>query len=70
MRPAWVVPTAAGLAFAGLPYLPWRPAYGRLAHVHAVSVVRLALEVAAPGVPHRRSPPKRDPAPGSGPSPR
>jgi hypothetical protein len=47
---SWVVPTAAGLAFAGLPYLPWRPAYGRLAHVHAVSVVRLALEAAAPGV--------------------
>src|SRR4029453_11819926 len=42
---SWVVPTAAGLAFAGLPYLPWRPAL-----VHAVSVVRLALEAAAPGV--------------------
>jgi hypothetical protein len=47
---SWVVPTSAGLAFAGLPYPPWRPAYGRLAHVHAVSVVRLALEAAAPGL--------------------
>jgi hypothetical protein len=45
---SWVVPTAAGLAFAGLSYTPWRPTYGRLAHVHAVSVVRLALETAAP----------------------
>ena len=24
---SWVVPTAAGLAFAGLPYLPWRSAW-------------------------------------------
>lgn len=47
---SWVVPTSAGLAFAGLPYTPWRPSYGRLAHVHAVSVVRLALEAAAPGL--------------------
>jgi hypothetical protein len=47
---SWVIPTAAGLAFAGLPYTPWRPSYGRLAHVHAVSVVRLALEAAAPGL--------------------
>jgi hypothetical protein len=47
---SWMVPTAAGLAFAGLPYTPWRPAYGRLAHVHAVSVVRLALEAAVPGL--------------------
>lgn len=22
----WIIPTAAGLAFAGLPYSPWRPA--------------------------------------------
>jgi hypothetical protein len=47
----WIVPTTAGLAFAGLPYSPWRPSYGRLAHVHAVSVVRLALEAAYPGLP-------------------
>src|SRR6266545_735389 len=46
----WVVPTAAGLAFAGLPYGPWRPAWSRLAHVHAVSVVRLALEAEHPGL--------------------
>jgi hypothetical protein len=48
---SWIVPTTAGLAFAGLPYSPWRPSYGRLAHVHAVSVVRLALEAAYPGLP-------------------
>jgi hypothetical protein len=50
---SWVVPTAAGLAFAGLPYTPWRPAYGRLAHVHAVSVVRLALEAEHPDLRER-----------------
>jgi hypothetical protein len=50
---SWVVPTSAGLAFAGLPYTPWRPAYGRLAHVHAVSVVRLALEAEHPGLRER-----------------
>ena len=44
----WLIPTAAGLAFAGLPYPPWRPAWSRLAHVHAVSVVRLALEAEHP----------------------
>jgi hypothetical protein len=47
---SWVVPTSAGLAFAGLPYSPWRPAWGRLAHVHAVSIVRLALEAEYPGL--------------------
>lgn len=52
-RRAWIVPTAAGLAFAGLPYSPWRPAWSRLAHVHAVSVVRLALEAEHPGLGER-----------------
>jgi hypothetical protein len=49
----WIVPTAAGLAFAGLPYSPWRPAWSRLAHVHAVSVVRLALEAEHPDLRER-----------------
>jgi hypothetical protein len=39
----WITPTAAGL-----PYSPWRPAWGRLTHVHAVGVVRLALEAEHP----------------------
>jgi hypothetical protein len=47
---SWVVPTAGGLAFAGLAHPPWRPSWSRLAHVHAVSVVRLALEATAPGL--------------------
>jgi hypothetical protein len=49
----WIMPTAAGLAFAGLPYPPWRPAWSRLAHVHAVSVVRLALEAEYPDLRER-----------------
>jgi hypothetical protein len=49
----WIMPTAAGLAFAGLPYSPWRPAWSRLAHVHAVSVVRLALEAEHPDLRER-----------------
>jgi hypothetical protein len=49
----WIIPTAAGLAFAGLPYPPWRPAWSRLAHVHAVSVVRLALEAEHPALRER-----------------
>ena len=49
----WIIPTAAGLAFAGLPYPPWRPAWSRLAHVHAVSMVRLALEAEHPDLRER-----------------
>ena len=41
----WIVATAAGLRHAGLEYLePWEPAAVRLAHHHAVSLVRLARE--------------------------
>jgi hypothetical protein len=44
----WVTPTRAGLRLAGLQFDPWSPALDRLAHHHAVAVVRLAREP-APG---------------------
>jgi hypothetical protein len=40
----WVTPTRAGLRLAGLEFDPWTPALDRLAHHHAVAVVRLARE--------------------------
>jgi hypothetical protein len=40
----WVLPTRAGLQLAGLELDPWTPALDRLAHHHAVAVVRLARE--------------------------
>jgi hypothetical protein len=40
----WVLPTRAGLRLAGLEFDPWTPALDRLAHHHAVAVVRLARE--------------------------
>jgi hypothetical protein len=40
----WVLPTRAGLRLAGLEFDPWAPALDRLAHHHAVAVVRLARE--------------------------
>jgi hypothetical protein len=42
--PAWVWLTRAGLASCGLPYSPAPPALSRLAHIRAVTAVRLALE--------------------------
>jgi hypothetical protein len=44
----WVLPTRAGLRLAGLAFDCWEPAESRLAHHHAVALVRLARE-AAPG---------------------
>jgi hypothetical protein len=44
----WVWLTKAGLASCGLAYTPAAPALSRLAHIRAVTAVRLALE-AAPG---------------------
>jgi hypothetical protein len=41
---SWVLPTRAGLRLAGLELDPWTPALDRLAHHHAVTVVRLARE--------------------------
>src|SRR5580704_6141430 len=46
--PRWVWLTRAGLAACGLPYAAAPPALPRLAHIRAVTAVRLALE-AAPG---------------------
>jgi hypothetical protein len=46
--PAWVWLTRPGLAACGLPYQASSPALSRLAHLRAVTAVRLALE-AAPG---------------------
>jgi hypothetical protein len=40
----WVLPTRAGLRLAGLDFDPWTPALDRLAHHHAVAVLRLARE--------------------------
>ncbi|MDF2741632.1 MAG: hypothetical protein K0S88_3002 [Actinomycetia bacterium] len=40
----WVLPTRAGLRLAGLDFDPWEPAASRLAHHHAVALVRLARE--------------------------
>ena len=41
---AWVWLTRAGLAACGRPYQPVAPALSRLAHLRAVTAVRLALE--------------------------
>jgi hypothetical protein len=40
----WVLPTRLGLRLAGLEFEVWEPAESRLAHHHAVSLVRLARE--------------------------
>src|ERR1700691_3522876 len=42
----WTWVTRAGLATCGLPYTAGPPALGRLAHIRAVTAVRLALEAA------------------------
>jgi hypothetical protein len=44
----WVLPTRTGLRLAGLQFDPWEPAESRLAHHHAVALVRLHCE-AIPG---------------------
>jgi hypothetical protein len=46
----WALPTAAGLAYGGLDYGPWRAPGHRLRHVHAVAVARLAAETGQPGL--------------------
>jgi hypothetical protein len=40
----WIVPTTAGIRLTGLDLDPWEPAAVRLAHHHAVCLVRLARE--------------------------
>jgi hypothetical protein len=42
----WIVPTRAGLELTGVDYRPWGLVPSRLAHVHAVALVRLAIEAA------------------------
>jgi hypothetical protein len=44
----WIVPTQRGLALAGVDWRPWTLVPSRLAHVHAVALVRLAIEAANP----------------------
>jgi len=44
--PPWAWLTRAGLAACGLPYRPAPPGLARLAHIRAVTAVRLALESA------------------------
>jgi hypothetical protein len=44
----WIVPTRAGLDLAGSGYRPWTLAPSQLQHLHAVAVVRLAIEAANP----------------------
>ncbi len=60
----WITATAAGLRHAGLEHLePWAPAAVRLAHHHAVSLVRLAREPQpAPPGPRRLASSRRRPA--------
>jgi hypothetical protein len=44
----WIVPTQRGLALADADYRPWSLVPSRLAHLHAVGLVRLAIEAANP----------------------
>lgn len=47
---AWVLPTRRGVRYAGLEFPTYEPNGSMLEHTHAVAVVRLAVEAAAPGV--------------------
>lgn len=49
-EPAWVIPTAKGLRACGLSFGLWRPRLGALAHVAAVTDVRLHIRASAPEV--------------------
>jgi hypothetical protein len=44
----WIVPTRRGLELAGSGYRPWTLVPSQLNHLHAVAVVRLAIEAANP----------------------
>jgi hypothetical protein len=44
----WIAPTQRGLVLAGADWRPWSLVPSRLAHVHAVGLVRLAIEAANP----------------------
>ena len=43
----WIIPTRRGLELAGSGYRPWTLVPSQLNHLHAVAVVRLAIETAA-----------------------
>jgi hypothetical protein len=47
-EPAWVTPTAAGMAACGSGFGVWRPRIGLLAHAAAVNDVRLHIQSRAP----------------------
>jgi hypothetical protein len=47
-EPAWVIPTVKGLRASGLSFAAWRPALGLLAHVAAVTDVRLHVQSRSP----------------------
>ena len=44
----WIIPTPGGLDLAGSGYRPWTLVPCQLNHLHAVAVVRLAIETANP----------------------
>jgi hypothetical protein len=46
----WIIPARAGLELAGGGYRPWTLVPSQLNHLHAVAVVRLAIEAADPEV--------------------
>lgn len=48
-EPAWAIPTVKGLRAAGLPFGLWRPRLGSLAHVGAITDVRLHVQARSPG---------------------
>ncbi len=47
-EPAWVIPTVKGLRASGLSFSVWRPTLGLLAHVAAVTDVRLHIQSCSP----------------------
>jgi hypothetical protein len=44
----WIIPTRRGLDLAGSGYRPWTLVPSQLNHLHAVAIVRLAIECANP----------------------
>jgi len=47
-EPAWVIPTVKGLRASGLSFAAWHPTLGLLAHVAAVTEVRLHVQSRSP----------------------
>ncbi len=48
-EPAWVIPTVKGLRASGLSFSAWKPTLGLLAHVAAVTDVRLHVQSRSSG---------------------